>query len=132
MTVQHIYYPGFTIAGLIGEAGGFFLVLLLLILTPPVSSVFWLVLAALFGMCGMQAVYWVVTHPTNKYWMHGEKLQKLGSVFFSVGRPSRVQLEGGDAENEWIQLRKRWEYSHVARAAFSVLSSKALVIGLRV
>jgi hypothetical protein len=61
--VQHIYYPGFTIGGGIGEVGGFVATALLVFLTPRGSIVFYLSLGALGGLIAMQAVYWVLVHP---------------------------------------------------------------------
>jgi len=66
--VQHIYYPGFTIGGGIGEVGGFVTSALLVFLTPgnrPPSI-------SRLGACGliaMQAVYWILVHPVNKAWL---------------------------------------------------------------
>jgi hypothetical protein len=40
--VQPIYYPGFTIGGGIGEAGGMVLTMLLLMFTPLGTGSFWL------------------------------------------------------------------------------------------
>src|SRR5262245_15874498 len=71
---QPIYYPGFTIGGGIGEIGGTISTLVLLLLTPPGSRVFWLTLAALLGLVAMQAVYWLFTHPVNRFWLKDEKL----------------------------------------------------------
>lgn len=48
--VQTIYYPGFTIAGGIGEAVGMISTIILLILTPMESADFWLTLVALLGL----------------------------------------------------------------------------------
>jgi len=80
LAVQTIYYPGFTIAGGIGEAGGLMATLVLLTLTPPGSAAFWLTLVALLGLIGMQAVYWIFTHPVNKYWLQGERLTPTAST----------------------------------------------------
>lgn len=56
--MQSIYYPGFTVGGGIGEAGGLILTIILLFLTPFGSIDFWLTLVALLGLIVMQAVYW--------------------------------------------------------------------------
>jgi hypothetical protein len=74
LAMQPIYYPGFTIAGGLGEAGGMISTSILLALTPLGSADFWLTLVALLGLIGMQAVYWLFTHPVNKFWLQGEKL----------------------------------------------------------
>jgi hypothetical protein len=81
--VQPVYYPGFTIAGGVGEAGGLLATLVLAFVTPPGSTAFWLTLAALMGLIGMQAVYWLWTHPVNRFWLQGQSLGNFGSGFFS-------------------------------------------------
>lgn len=121
--VQPIYYPGYTIAGGIGEAGGTVLVIVLLILSPAGSSAFWLTLAALVALICMQAVYWLFTHPISKFWLKDQQLDSFSAGFFSfltAGRDNR--------KLSWQQLRSRWEYSHVIRAGFAFLSLLALVI----
>jgi hypothetical protein len=55
VTVQQIYYPGFTIAG-VGEFAAFIAVALLLWSTPRGTAAFWLALGALLGVLAMQAV----------------------------------------------------------------------------
>src|SRR5690242_21912295 len=55
IAVQPIYYPGFTIGGGIGEAGGTVLTILLLVFTPTASAAFWLTLVALLGLIGMRS-----------------------------------------------------------------------------
>ena len=45
--VQEIYYPGFTLGGLIGEFGGMLVLAVLLYLTPYGTSRFWWTAAAL-------------------------------------------------------------------------------------
>ena len=66
VTVQRIYYPGFTIAG-VGEFAAFIAVALLLWSTPRGTAAFWLALGALLGVLAMQAVYWIAIHPINKF-----------------------------------------------------------------
>src|SRR5919198_92484 len=66
--VQPIYYPGFTIGGGIGEAGGAIATIVLLFLMPLGSADFWWTLVGLLGLIGMQTVYWLVTHPVNRFW----------------------------------------------------------------
>jgi hypothetical protein len=80
--VQEIYYPGFTIGGGIGEAGGTIATIVLLLLTRPASADFWLILAALLGLITMQAVYWLFTHPVNQFWVAGVNLNRFSSGFF--------------------------------------------------
>jgi hypothetical protein len=119
MTVQRIYYPGFTIAGL---AEGFSMIaaLALVIVTPRHETAFVLSLAALLLLLAMHAVYWIVTAPVNKVWLKGEQLSKAGSTFF------RMNKGGGQPQTaEWTSLRDRWERSHIARA---VLVTAALTL----
>lgn len=121
--VQPIYYPGFTIGG-ISEPVGLLLTLLLLWLTPWSSPDFWLTLTALAGLVGMQAVYWLVTHPVNKFWLQEEALRGVSAGFFALGRAEKRALP-------WTALRNRWEYSHVARAAFAFVSLFAFILLIR-
>ena len=72
------------------------------------------------GLALAHAVYWVVTHPVNKVWVKGENLSKSGGAFFAAGTTT--------ATGDWTELRDRWEWSHVARAALAVVSLVALVV----
>jgi Domain of unknown function (DUF1772) len=128
LAVQTIYYPGFTIAG-ISEPVGIISTIILLVLTPLGSANFWLTLVALLGLISMQAVYWLFTHPVNKLWVEGENLDRFSSGFFSFGA-NRSRLEHETRPPDWTELRDRWEYSHVARAGFALLSLIALVIAI--
>ncbi|MFN7943822.1 MAG: anthrone oxygenase family protein [Blastocatellia bacterium] len=123
--VQPIYYPGFTIGG-ISEPVGVLLTLMLLLLTPSGSAAFWLTLVALLCLLAQQAVYWLVTHPVNQFWLEGQNLSRAGASFFSVGNKAADHTPRPD----WQQLRDRWEYSHVARAVLMFVSITALVIAL--
>lgn len=127
--VQPIYYPGFTVGGGIGEAGGAMSTIVLLLLEPPGSAGFWLTLVALLGLIGMQAVYWLFTHPVNKFWVEGEDLGRFGSGFFSFGA-NRSPLGNEPRPPDWTRLRDRWEYSHVARAALALVSLISLVVAV--
>jgi len=129
LTVQPIYYPGFTIAG-ISEPLDIISMIILLIVTPLGTARFWLTLVGLLGLIGMHAVYWLFTHPVNNFWLQDKKLSRVGSSFFSLfsastrGRPSEA------APVNWTELRDRWEYSHVARAGLATLSFIALAIAI--
>jgi hypothetical protein len=125
LTVQPIYYPGFTIAGGIGEVGGLVFVVVTLLLTPPGTPQFWLTLAAVLGMLGMQIIFWLFTQPVNKFWLQSTTLGSFGGVFFSVG--AAHDRDPGEPE-DWKEIRDRWEYSHIARAGFAVLSFLLLVV----
>ena len=118
LIVQPIYYPGFTIAGGIGEFGGIIATFVLTILTPAGTTQFWLTLGALLALLAMHAVYWALTHPVNNFWLKDVQLQGLSAGFFSFG----LAKHGGDAQAvDWTALRDRWEYSHVVRAGFALL-----------
>ena len=125
LVVQPIYYPGFTVGGL-AEPLGLLATALLLILTPVASREFWLALIALLGLVGMQAVYWVVTHPVNRFSLRDEGLGAAGAEFFAADPARRAGRQGDD----WQALRDRWEYSHVARALCGIVSLLALVVAL--
>jgi hypothetical protein len=122
--MQPIYYPGFTIGGF-AEPGGIVLTIVLLFVTPSGTVAFWLTLAALAGLMGTQAVYWLFTHPVNKFWLQNEKLSRAGSGFFSFAAKTAQARPAS-----WTLLRDRWEYSHVARAVFAFVSLTALVIAI--
>ena len=126
--IQSIYYPGFTIGGAIGEVGGVVSTAILLLMTPVGGADFWLTATALGGLIGMQAIYWVFTHPVNRFWVEGETMHRLGSRFFSFGSAGSGQSAEGSPE--WTQLRNRWEYSHVARAALGFIGFVALVVAI--
>jgi hypothetical protein len=81
---QRIYYPGFTFGG-VAEPLGILLTAVLLLLTPAGTPDFWLVLVALLVLAGMQAVYWIYTHPVNRYWLEQEKLGGMAEGFFLDG-----------------------------------------------
>jgi len=126
--VQPIYYPGFTIGG-ISEPISILSAIVLLFLTPLESADFWLTFVALIGLIGMQVVYWLFTHPVNKFWVEGENLDRFSSGFFSFGK-NRSWLESEISPPDWTELRDRWEYSHVARTGFALLSLFALTIAI--
>jgi Domain of unknown function (DUF1772) len=125
MTVQRIYYPGFTFAGL---AEGFSMVaaLALVFFTPRDSAAFWLSLSALVLLLAMHAVYWAVTAPVNKVWLKDEKLGKTGKAFF------RMNTGDKPSEAPWTALRDRWEYSHIVRAVLVTAALALLVSALAV
>jgi hypothetical protein len=127
--MQPIYYPGFTVGGGIGEVGGTISTIVLLLLEPPGSAGFWPTLVALVGLVGMQVVYWLFTHPVNKFWVEGEDLDRFGSGFFSFGA-NQSRLGNETRPPDWTRLRDRWEYSHVARAGLASVSLIALVVAI--
>jgi hypothetical protein len=130
VAVQPIYYPGFTIAGGVGEVGSLLSTIMLLVVTPLGSIDFWLTLVALLGLIGMQAVYWLVTHPVNQFWLRGEHLSGVSAGFFSFASTRGPGRPHESRPVTWTDLRDRWESSHVVRAGLAALSFIALVVAL--
>ena len=122
LSVQPIYYPGFTIGGAVGELGGMIAVLLLLLVSPLArDGRFWLTLAAFLSLAAMHAVYWLLAHPVNNFWLKDFQLKGTAGWFFGVGH---LTLDKDDdfGPPEWTDLRDQWEYSHVIRAILGLLS----------
>lgn len=124
---QRIYYPGFTFAG-IAEPAAIIVIAVLLFVMPLGRADFTLTLASLVGLIGMHLAYWLFTHPVNKFWVEGQDLSRVGAGFFSFG--SRGKGADETRHVEWTELRDRWEYSHVLRAALSTVSLVALLIAV--
>ena len=101
LSVQTIYYPGFTVGGIAEPLG----------------------LLALLALVAAHLIYWFVTHPVNNFWTKDIELTGLGATFFSLFAP---EASGGD----WSRLRDVWEYSHVARAVCSMASFVCLAIAI--
>jgi hypothetical protein len=119
--VQTIYYPGFTVAGLVGEFGGIVGVGLLLYLTPYGTDRFWWTAAALGLLLAGHVTYWLVTHPVNNFWVKDVAMSTPGSSFFSI-------FAGGSRSGHWTELRNMWEFSHVAIACFATLGLISMAI----
>ncbi len=131
IAVQAIYYPGFTIGGAVGEAGGLLATLALLAITPLKSAAFWWVVVAVVALLAMNAAYWLVTHPVNKFWLREHEPQGLGRRFFAFD-PLRRSGPAETGEDRWKRFRDRWESSHVVRAVLASVGLLALVIGVAV
>lgn len=127
LAVQPIYYPGFTVGGGIGEAGGLLATLLLVLLTPFGTPAFWLTLGSFIALAATHLLYWVLTHPVNNFWLEDFELKGFGARFFGVDPLRRAKRDDRCATTDWIALRDRWEHSHVARAAFAMLGLILLV-----
>jgi len=123
LTVQPIYYPGFTV-GAIAEPAAIVATLALF-----VASGSGLVLAAFLVFLAMHAVYWVVTHPVNGFWLKDQRLEGLGKGFFSFGL-GKNRPANATHPDDWTRFRDRWEYSHVARAGLSMLGLLLLLIAV--
>ncbi len=129
IAAQPMYYPGFTIGGAIGELGGIVATLLLLVATPSGSANFWLIFVALMALLAMHAVYWVLTHPVNRFWLRGQRIARAGDSFFTFDPIGRKRAIGHPRIN-WTALRDRWEYSHVVRAALAFVALVLLLIAV--
>lgn len=123
LAVQPIYYPGFTIGGA-AEPLGLIAFVVLLVLTPAGGMAFWLTVAAFAALLAMHATYWMLTHPVNNFWLKDFKPKGIGGSFFAFDPLKRAD---GVGQAEWTALRDRWEYSHVVRAGFGLLSLILLV-----
>ena len=87
-------------------------------LVTPAGTSFWLIAGAFAALAIAHATYWVLTHPVNNFWLRDVELKGVGASFFAV------DLVGGrsGADDDWMQLRNRWESSHAVRAALAVTS----------
>ena len=118
LTVQPIYYPGFTFGGF-AEAGGIVATFVLLLMTPRGATQFWLIGGALAALIVMHAIFWVMTQPVNKFWLKDENLTGAARRFFGSG--------GGTTSRDWTELRDQWERSHMLRAVAAMLGLVLLV-----
>lgn len=129
LAVQPIYYPGFTWAGWLGEAAGIVAVLVLLLLTPSGSADFWWVAAAFVALVAMHAVYWLLTHPVNGFWLRNRDLKGMGKGFFAFD-PLHRATSGTSVDEHWTDYRDRWERSHIVRAILASIGFLALAISV--
>ncbi|MGH8065444.1 MAG: DUF1772 domain-containing protein [Candidatus Entotheonellia bacterium] len=121
--------PGFTIAGM-REPLGIISTRILVVLTPLGSADCWLTLVALRGRIGLPAVYWLLTHPVNRFWLQDEHLSGVGAGVFSLASASRRGQQRETGPVAWTAWRDRWEYSPVVRAGLATVRLMALVIAI--
>ena len=124
LAVQPIYYPGFTFAGACEPLG--VIALLVLTFTTSEPTAFWLTAGASIALAAAHAVYWVVTHPVNNFWLKDFELKGASGAFFR-SHPMRRKSDQIAAEADWVALRDRWERSHVIRAGLSLAGFIMLV-----
>jgi Domain of unknown function (DUF1772) len=127
LAVQTIYYPGFTWGGGIGDGLGTLATLALLLMTPAGTAPFWWTLVAFAALVGMHGVYWIVTHPVNKFWLRDQTLGGFGGGFFAF---DPLKRSGAAGEDGWVRARDRWEGSHVLRAVLAAIALLALIIAV--
>lgn len=123
LAVQPIYYPGFTVGGA-AEPLGLLMTLVLLFWMPRGGVAFWLAVGAVVSLVAMHATYWLLTHPVNNFWLKDVDLKGAGAGFFSFDPFKRTS---DPARADWTLYRDRWEYSHVVRAVFGLVSLILLV-----
>lgn len=119
LAVQPIYYPGFTFAGFAEPLA--VVAALALAVTTFATVESWLAGAALLALLFMQAIFWFMTQPANKFWLRETQLSGAGKRFFGTG--------SGDASGarDWSVMRDRWELSHVLRAIAASIAFVLLV-----
>src|SRR6266581_6215683 len=98
--VQPIYYPGFTIAGGVGELGGLIATVVLALTTPREALAFWLTLCAFIALALMQLVFWLFTQPVNQFWIRDLKLHGTADAFFRLRFQRRLSRAP-----DWRSLR---------------------------
>ncbi|WP_186416760.1 anthrone oxygenase family protein [Bosea sp. CS1GBMeth4] len=114
LAVQTIYYPGFTVAGGLGEIGTIPASAALALMLPPGSAASRLAWAACASALAVQALYWLVVHPVNRHWLKDSELDAASERFFNTG--------ADDHTAGWTALRDRWERGHAIRAVFATLA----------
>ncbi|MCV9940813.1 DUF1772 domain-containing protein [Boseaceae bacterium BT-24-1] len=115
LAVQPIYYPGFTIGGGLGEIGTILVSAVLALMLPPGSAASGLAWAACASALTVHALYWLLVHPVNRFWLKDSEVDAASQGFFAIGA-------GDQAGGDWTALRDRWERGHAIRAVFATLA----------
>ena len=120
LAVQTIYYPGFTIGGIVEplSAGA---LLLLFFLERQVGMDSWLPMVAFAAVFVAHLIFWFVTQPVNRYWSRNFKIHRLAETFFKSGAIQKPQTAATDGR-DWKRMRDRWEASHLMRALLTVIA----------
>ena len=66
----------------------------------------------------------------NKFWLKNQQLEGLGKRFFYPTGPMTERGKEADTDKDWKTMRDRWEYSHLVRAALSVIALVTLTVAL--
>jgi hypothetical protein len=119
--VQTIYYPGFTIAGMAEPLA--ILTTAAAVLIGRGEPPFWLIAGALIALVLTQVLFWLVVQPVNRQWLASAKLSDVADRFF------RIRQAGGSDE-DWIRLRDRWEWGHLARALTAATGFVLLLLAM--
>jgi hypothetical protein len=80
-------------------------ILAVIVMSWHEPRVLWPAMLALFGLLAAQAVFWAFTYPANA-----------------------ATDNWTTVPENWDLLRRQWEYSHAAGAAFQVLAMSALIV----
>jgi hypothetical protein len=95
LAVQAIYYPGFTFAGAT-EPLGVVVTTLLALLMPAGSRGFWLTLGACVALVLMHAIYWLLIHPVNHFWIKDVGGSRQDLLCTGLREPGTVRAAGLD------------------------------------
>jgi len=128
--VQSIYYPGFTVGGMIGEPAAIVATVMLLLFASPNGAAFWLAAGALFALAGMQGLFWWRVQPLNKVWRKGRDMRRSASWRADKGRKSEFAQFGEFINQNWPQLRNQWEHIHLVRAGLAMLALILLIVSV--
>ena len=121
LSVQPIYYPGFTIGG-ISEVAVIVAALALLVLTPSGTAEFWLFAGALAALVMVQVIFWTMTQPVNSFWLKETELGRMATRFF--------ETRSGAVPRDWVAARDQWERSHILRASAATVGLFLLTIAV--
>ena len=125
LTVQTIYYPGFTIGGFAEPLSAVATLVLFFLMRSDVGTP-WLMIAAFASLLVMHAIFWIVVQPVNRYWLRNQQLEGLGQRFFAGNPAAQKETQGSPDHDRWMEMRNRWEYSHFVRAILSLIALIAL------
>lgn len=107
LTVQQIY-RGWALLGIV-VAGALISNLMLTIMVRHRRRVFILTLIAFLCIVGTQVIFWSFTFPANQ------------------ATSNWIMLP-----DNWVELRRQWEYSHVASAALNFIALVSLILSVPV
>ena len=124
VATQAIYYPGFTLGG-IAEGVGVLALAILAFLMRGRGTAFWLSLGSFAALAAMQAVFWTLTQPVNRFWVKDIHMKRAGARFFGL-----AARRTNGREPDWTELRDQWERSHIIRAVLGVVALLFLTISL--
>ena len=82
--------------------------LVLLLMTPADTVVFWLLAGALAALITVQAIFWTKPQPANSFWLQQTELSRSATRFFQTDRRGTPR--------DWVAVRDQWERSHILRA----------------